>query len=134
MAQGKIPGWTVTPGIPSSVQTNILEKWGFPVPSESRVISFGKMELMEAVVDYCVKIKRPLPQGRTRQMTVSKNAEGKVTLKSDGEISSVSFDESEIAVALILLCNKKGIPLARRAIKSLQIGQDGVLLQMVIQK
>ena len=89
---------------------------------------------MEAVVDYCVKIKRPLPQGRTRQMTVSKNAEGKVTLKSDGEISSVSFDESEIAVALILLCNKKGIPLARRAIKSLQIGQDGVLLQMVIQK
>jgi hypothetical protein len=102
------------------------------MPDESRVVSFSNAELIEAIIDYCKMTKRALPPGGIKGLSFSNVKEIKVTVQPDGEGSAFSFFENEIAVALILLCNKKGIPIARRALKSLQVGQDTVSLHLVI--
>ena len=55
-----------------------------------------------------------------------------VTMTPNGSAPPIHFGENEIAVALIVFCNKKGIPIARRALKSLQVVQDSVSLHLAI--
>jgi hypothetical protein len=102
------------------------------MPDESRVVSFSNAEVIEAIIDYCKITKRALPPGGIKGLSFSNVKEIKVTVQPDGEGPAFSFFENEIAVALILLCNKKSIPIARRALKSLQVGQDTVSLHLVI--
>ncbi len=102
------------------------------MPDETRVVRFSNAELIEAIVDYCEKTNRPLPPGGIKGLSFSNNNEIKVTVQPDGQAAPFSFYENEIAVALILFCNKKGIPVARRALKSLQVAQDTVSLQLAM--
>jgi hypothetical protein len=102
------------------------------MPDESRMVSFSNAVLIEAIVDYCEMTKRALPPGGIKGLSFSNVKEIKVTVQPDGEAPAFSFFENEIAVALILLCNKKGIPVARRALKSLQVAQDTVSLHLMI--
>jgi hypothetical protein len=101
------------------------------VADETRVLSFSNAEVIEAIVDYCEKTNRTLPPGGIKGLNFSNDKEIKVTVQSEGQ-ATLSFYENEIAAALILLCNKKGIPIARRALKSLQVAQDIVSLHLVI--
>ncbi len=102
------------------------------MPTETRVVTFSNAEAIDALVDYCGKINRELPQTGIKRLTFSNDSEIKVTLEFDAGAPAIRFYENEIAVALILFCNKKGIPVARRAIKSLQVGQDTIALHLAI--
>lgn len=102
------------------------------MPTETRVVTFSNAEAIDALVDYCGKINRELPQAGIKRLTFSNDSEIKVTLEFDAGAPAIRFYENEIAVALILFCNKKGIPVARRAIKSLQVGQDTIALHLAI--
>src|SRR5690348_15447727 len=85
--------------------------------SETRTLGFSNAEAMGALMDYCVSTKRELPKGGIKRLTFSNADEIKVTAEFDGGAPSVSFYEHEVAVALIMLCNKKGIPVPKRAAK-----------------
>jgi hypothetical protein len=113
---------------------NLVKSSGGEVgmPDESRVVSFSNAEVIEAIVDYCNMSKRDLPAGGIKGLSFSNVKEIKVTVQPDGQVPAFSLFENEIAVALILLCNKKGIPVARRALKSLQVAQDAVSLHLMI--
>ena len=100
------------------------------MPNESRVISFSNAEAIDALVDYCSTNKRELPKGGIKRLSFSNDSEIRVTAEFDNGAPSISFYENEVAVALILRCNKKGIPVPRRAAKSLQVTQDSVALQL----
>jgi hypothetical protein len=101
------------------------------VADETRVLSFSNAEVIEAIVDYCEKTNRTLPPGGIKGLNFSNDKEIKVTVQSEGQ-ATLGFYENEIVAALILLCNKKGIPVARRALKSLQVAQGIVSLHLVI--
>ncbi len=102
------------------------------MPEEARVVSFSNAEAIEAIVDYCEKINRALPPGGINGLTFSNEKEVKVTVHPQGQAPSFSLYEHERAAALIMFCNKKGIPVARRALKSLQVTQDKVSLHLAI--
>jgi hypothetical protein len=102
------------------------------MPTESRVISFSNTEAVEAIVDYCEKTNRSVPAGGVKGLTFSNDKEIKVTVQPHGQAPPFGLSEHELAAALILFCNKKGIPVARRALKSLQVGLDTVSLHLAI--
>jgi hypothetical protein len=100
------------------------------MPTETRILGFSNAEAIDALVEFCAATKRELPKGGIKQLTFSNDAEVRVTAEFEGGAPPIRFYENEVAVALIMLCNKRGIPVARRAIKSLQIAQDSVALHL----
>ena len=103
------------------------------MPTESRVISFSNAEAIDAFLVYCEKTGCELPQGGIKRLAFTNDSQVKVTAVFEGGSPPIHFSENEVAVALILFCNKKGIPVARRAIKSLQVAQDTISLHLAIQ-
>lgn len=100
------------------------------MPNESRVISFSNGEAMDALVQYCTATKRELPSGGIKRLVFSNDSEIKVTAEFNAGVPSISFFQNEMAAALILYCNRVGIPVARRALKSLNVTQDSISLQL----
>jgi hypothetical protein len=98
------------------------------MPYETRTISFSNAEAITALTDYCASTKRELPRGGITRLGFSNDTEIKVTAEFDGGASPIRFYENEVAVALIMLCNKKSIPVPRRATKSLQVSNDTIAL------
>ena len=102
------------------------------MPVETRAISFSNAEVIEALTDFCAKTERALPTGGDKRLKFSNECEVKVSVEVGQPATSTHFYENEVAVALIRLCNKKGIPVARRAAKTLRIEQDAVALRLSI--
>jgi len=102
------------------------------LPTETRAVSFTNAEVIEALEEYCERTKRPLPAGGIKSLSFTNEKEIEVTMTPNGSAPPIHFGENEIAVALIVFCNKKGIPIARRALKSLQVVQDSVSLHLAI--
>jgi hypothetical protein len=100
------------------------------MPTESRVLTFSNNEAVEALKEYCAATKRELPKGGIQRLAFSNDVEIKVTAEFEGGAPPIRFLENEVAVALIMLCSKRSIPVARRAIKSLQIAQDTISLHL----
>ncbi|MGH7125781.1 MAG: hypothetical protein ACREFI_15505 [Stellaceae bacterium] len=100
------------------------------MPGESRTITFTNAEAIDALLEYCASTKRVLPAGGIKRLAFSNEAEVKVTVEFNASAPPISFYQNEVAAALILYCNKIGIPVARRAIKSLQVTQDSIALQL----
>lgn len=67
------------------------------------------------------------------RLTFLAGSEAKITLHSDGPESAIHFTENEVAAALIVFCGKNGIPVARRAIKSLEVAEETLSLCLKIQ-
>jgi len=99
------------------------------MPTESRVLTFSNAEAIDALKEYCAATKRELPKGGIQRLVFSNDGEIKVTAEFDGA-PPIRFLENEVAVALIMLCNKRSIPVPRRAIKSLQIAQETIALHL----
>ena len=57
-------------------------------------------------------------------------AEVKALFQSTSGAPTMTFNESELAAAVILHCKQQGIPIARRSIKSLQVTKDVVSLYL----
>ncbi len=100
------------------------------MPNETRTLSFSNAEAVGALTEYCASTKRELPKGGIKRLTFSNDTEIKVTAEFDGSAPPIRFYEHEVAVALIMLCNKKGIPVAKRATKSLQVMNDAIALNL----
>lgn len=100
------------------------------MPNETRTLSFSNGEAMGALMEYCASTKRELPKGGIKRLTFSNDEEIKVTAEFDGGAPPIRFYEHEVAVALIMLCNKKGIPIPKRAAKSLHVTQDSIALHL----
>lgn len=99
--------------------------------SESRIVTFANAEVIQALLEFCEQGNRPLPEGGVRQLSFSNDPQVRVALEPERG-NPIGFHEHEIAAALILYCRKIGIPIPRRATKSLQVGQDTVALHLSI--
>jgi hypothetical protein len=100
------------------------------MPNETRSLSFSNAEAIAALTEYCASTKRELPKGGIKRLSFSNDAEIKVTAEFEGGPPAIRFYENEVAVALIMFCNKKGIPVPKRATKSLQVTQDSIALNL----
>jgi len=100
------------------------------MPNETRALSFSNAEAMGALTEYCASTKRELPRGGIQRLSFSNDTEIKVTAEFDGGAPPIRFYEHEVAVALIMLCNKKGIPVPKRATKSLSVEHDSIALNL----
>jgi len=101
------------------------------VPVETRTITFSGPEVMEALIDYCRKMKRPVPTGRITPVILAGRKENRIAFEGDGKPARVTFYEAELAAALIAFCKKRRIPVARGASKKLQFTPDSVTLHLV---
>lgn len=100
---------------------------------ESRRIIFAGPELLEALADFCVKAERRLPDSKVKQIQYERDGAVGVVLEFEDEgLPHATFYKNEVAAALIMYCNKRGIPVARRAKKSLEVTRDAVALHLVI--
>ena len=102
------------------------------MPNESHAITFSNAEASDALVSYCATAKRQLPNGGIKRLAFSNDAEIKVTAEFNNGAAAITFFQNEVAAALILACNKKGIPVPKRAIKTLAIGQDSIALRFAM--
>ncbi|HEY3768991.1 MAG TPA: hypothetical protein VGN44_09980 [Candidatus Angelobacter sp.] len=102
------------------------------MPMESRTLHFANDEVFEALKEYGRQIGRPMPDGPGNSMALLPDTGARVTLNSMMRETTRSFTESEVAAALIMFCIKRSIPIARRSVKTLQVGNDSVLLRLDI--
>jgi hypothetical protein len=108
----------------------VAREEGRQMPTESRILTFSNPEAIDALQEYCGATKRELPKTGIKRLTFANETEIRVTAEFDGGPQPLHFYENEVAVALIMLCTKRGIPVARRAVKSLQIAQDSISLHL----
>jgi hypothetical protein len=102
------------------------------MPIEARTITFTNREVMKALIGFCGATDRKLATQETEGLSFSNDSEVKITLEFATDAPAMTFMANEVAVALILYCNKKSIPVARRSIRSLQVTQDSVALHLTI--
>ncbi|HKX09144.1 MAG TPA: hypothetical protein VJN67_13175 [Stellaceae bacterium] len=102
------------------------------MPTEIRTITFTNAEIKEAIARYCVKTGRSTNPSAVSELTFSNDGELSATFQPTRGTPAMTFKESEIAAAVLLHCKERGIPIARRAVKSLQVAKDTVLLQLTM--
>ena len=102
------------------------------MPTETRVLCFNKIELFEALRDYCSHTGRRLPPDAAERLVLTQDSEVRVTLNSPGEESAIKFTENEVGAALVMFCIRKRIPIAKRATKSLEITGETISLHLKI--
>ena len=102
------------------------------MPIAARTITFTNREVVEALIDFSAAADRKPPTQEIKGLTFSNDGEVKTTLEFAADAPGMTFIANDVAVALILYCIKKCIPVARRSIKSLQVPQDSVALHLTI--
>ena len=104
------------------------------MPSEIRNIVFSDDELLEAIRQYNARANKKLPQGQfVRCRPTGGDVVGAVVEIDDAMgdgTKRVTLDQSYIVAVLINACLRSGIPLPRRARKSLQTVGPGVALHL----
>ena len=102
------------------------------MPTETRIITFSNAEIRTAIADYCVKTGRLAPNVGVTALAFSNDGELNASFEPAPAGPRVTFQENEIAAAVILHCKQVGIPIARRSIKSLQVAKDVVSLHLTM--
>jgi len=100
------------------------------VPTETRIITFSNDEIRQAIASYCVKTGRAAANSGLTGLTFSNEGEVKALFQPTAGAPTMTFNESELAAAVILHCKQQGVPIARRSIKSLQVAKDVVSLYL----
>lgn len=100
------------------------------MPTETRVITFDKEEVMEAVRAYCVKTGRLSATMIPTAIAFSNDTELRASVECGTKAPGIIIHQSELAAALILHCKHYRIPIARRSIKSLQVVKDVLSLHL----
>jgi len=95
-------------------------------------IIFTNAEIKEAIAQYCVKTGRIATHGGVANLTFANDRELSASFQPTANSPTVTFKENEIAAAVLLHCKDRGIPIARRSIKSLQVVKDAVLLVLTM--
>jgi hypothetical protein len=100
------------------------------MPIETRTITFTNAEIKEAIGYYCVKTGRISTANGITGLTFSNDGELAASFQPTPSSPVVTFREAEIAAAVLLHCKNRGIPIARRSIKTLQVAKDSVMLTL----
>ena len=100
------------------------------MPTEVRIITFSEWEMKEALIDFCIKSARPLPDDSFDAIEFPCKGEVNVTVVGRQNKSRLTFQEHEVAAAIIGYCVKKNIPIARRSLKSLRSTRHSVSLRL----
>ncbi len=100
------------------------------MPTEVRTITFTNAEIKEAIAQYCVKTGRIATNNGVIGLTFANDGELSATFQPTPQSPTVTFKENEIAAAVLLHCKNRGIPIARRSIKTLQVAKDTVMLTL----
>ena len=106
------------------------------MPSEMRKLIFTTDELREALINYALRTQRRLPAASIERVVIAKTAGITATFvyaPLDGNSpSSIEFDETNIAAAIILYCRTRDIPLPRRGRKILTPFDESVAMLVQI--
>lgn len=100
------------------------------MPSESRILNFGKTEVFEALREYCAHTTHAIPEDALTGLVSFNDSQAQVVVNDGGSKSTHNFNESELGAALIMFCINKSIPIAKRSEKSLQFKTDSVSLHL----
>ena len=100
------------------------------MPTETRVLGFSKNELFEALRDYYISTGRRLPPDSADRLTFKQDSGVQVALNSSGDGLATTFTENEVGAALVMFCIRKRIPIAKRAIKSLEVAGETISLHL----
>jgi hypothetical protein len=102
------------------------------MPTETRIITFTNAEITDAIVRYCVKTGRLAAKAGITAPVFSNQGGLSVSFEPVPAGPRLTFQENEIAAAVLLHCKERGIPIARRSIKSLQLAKDAVMLTLTM--
>jgi hypothetical protein len=102
------------------------------MPTEVRIITFTNAEIKEAIASYCVKTGRLSSNSGVAALTFSNDGGLSASFEPAPGGTKVVFQENEIAAAVLLHCKERGIPIARRDVKSLQVAKDVVSLHLTM--
>jgi len=107
------------------------------MPREDRRIFFTFGETYKALYALCMQreLKRP-PPGVISVILPDENDENKLTFKidnmQDNSAHDVEYSRDFLAAALMLFCRSQGVPIPKRASKSVDLKAENVVLRMVI--
>ena len=102
------------------------------MPTETRVLCFTKLELFEALRDYCSHTGRRLPPEAAERSGLNARQRRPNYRQFSGEESTMKFTDNEVGAALVMFCIRKRIPIAKRATKSLEITGETLSLHLKI--
>ncbi len=102
------------------------------MPSEIRLITFTKPEIVAAISDFHLRRKLPIPKGAVLSVDIATTPDIEVTLqiRPDGEHDPVAFPVNALtlAAALVFFCINRGIPLPAQSTKHLTMRGEEVTL------
>jgi len=108
------------------------------MPREDRRIIFDLSEIYQALYKLSVKQEgmKTLPVGEIIKIEEDGIDSNKVNIhlenKLDGEKTMTTFTRDFIAAALMMMCRGCGIPLPRKAKKSVMIDVDRLILRVIV--
>lgn len=108
------------------------------MPREDRRITFSYDEVYKAIFSLCVQreLKKP-PAGIIMAVEPSMADASRVSVRIENPLTSapvmfMEYSMDYLAAALMLYCRTCRIPLPKTAEKSVELGQDGVILRVQI--
>ena len=107
------------------------------MPTEDRRIIFSFEELYQALYAMCMqKEMRRMPVGAIKSIAKSTIAADQYTLWIEDDYtmqsSELNFGGDFIAAALMVMCRSLGIPMSKKARKSVEIDGAKVILRLTI--
>lgn len=102
---------------------------------ELRTIIFDEREAATAVIDLCRRNNRRVPSGTLKSFVVDEGdvVKGTLHIVDDyGDVHSMSFNQEEIAAALVAHCLNRRIPLPRNASKVITSVDGQVVLALEV--
>jgi hypothetical protein len=107
------------------------------MPREDRRIVFDYTETYKAIFALCVQKELPRPLvGSITAMKFKadddKSVIARFTNGQNGTSATREYSRDFLAAALMLYCRTCGIPLPKKAMKSVELGDEGVTLRITL--
>lgn len=102
---------------------------------ELRTIIFDEREAASALIGLCRRHNRPVPTGTLKRFSVSEEPEvvGVLVVIDDyGTEHEMSFNQEEIAAALVNHCLSRKIPLPRKSVKMIASVDGQIVLALEV--
>jgi hypothetical protein len=107
------------------------------MPREDRRIMFDGAETYSAIYMLCTQkdMKKP-PQGAITAVSEDSADSQKLKVRFEdthhNEVKEVEYSRDFLAAALMLYCRSLSIPMAKKAQKSVELRETGIVLRLVI--
>ncbi len=106
------------------------------MPREDRRIIFDYEEVYKALYAFCVqKERKKPPAGAITTLAADTNDESRIFVRYENRLDAesrpvmVEYSRDFLAAALMVYCRGCGIPLPKKARKSVMIGETDVILR-----